>query len=136
MAILTGKLKPMGIIKSPLLFRGAKNDKYLYGLFDSGVSAIQKDLAEQIDILWPLSLPKKLATANANDLMKVNYTFIGEFLLNNVPLSNEFLVVEDLSEEVIIGAATMQKWRMKLDFEHDTVTVDSKVAKLQIVHLK
>jgi hypothetical protein len=56
--------------------------------------------------------------------------------LNDVPLSDEFLVLEDLSEEVIIGAATMQKWRMKLDFEHDTVSVDSKVAKLQIVHLK
>lgn len=53
-----------------------------------------------------------------------------------MPLSDEFLVLEDLSEEVIIGAATMQKWRMKLDFEHDTVSVDSKVAKLQIVHLK
>jgi hypothetical protein len=128
----------MSIIRYPLLFRGTKNDKYLYGLFDSGanLSAIRKDLADQIDVLIKLREPIRLATANSNDFMQVNYKFVGEFFLNDVQLSDEFLVLEDLSEEVIIGAATMQKWRMKLDFEHDTVSVDSKVAKLQIVHLK
>ena len=128
----------MSIIRYPLLFRGTKNDKYLYGLFDSGanLSAIRKYLAEQIDVLIKLREPIRLATANSNDFMQVNYKFVSEFFLNDVQLSDEFLVLEDLSEEVIIGAATMQKWRMKLDFEHDTVSVDSKVAKLQIVHLK
>jgi hypothetical protein len=128
----------MSILRSPLIFRGTKNDKYLYGLFDSGanLSAIRKDLAEQIDILIPLREPIKLATANSNDFMQVDNKFVCEFYLNDVRLSDEFLVVEDLSEEVIIGASTMQKWKMKLDFEHDTVSVDSKVAKLQIVHLK
>lgn len=110
----------------------------MYGLFDSGanLSAIRKDLAEQIDVLIKLREPIRLATANSNDFMQVNYKFVGEFFLNDVQLSDEFLVLEDLGEEVIIGAATMQKWRMELDFEHDTVSVDSKVAKLQIVHLK
>ncbi|MDI9365374.1 MAG: retropepsin-like aspartic protease [Flavobacterium sp.] len=125
-------------IKSPLLFRGTKNDRYLYGLFDSGanLSAIRKELVEHIDILIPLPEPIRLATANSLDFRIANYKFVCQFFLNDVPLSDEFLVLEDLSEEVIIGAATMQKWRMKLDFEHDTVSVDSKVAKLQIVHLK
>jgi Retroviral aspartyl protease len=128
----------MIIIKAPLLFRGTKNDKYLYGLFDSGanLSVIRKDLAEQIDLLIPLREPIRLATANVNDFMEVHYKFVCEFFLNDVRLSDEFLVLDDVSEEVIIGAATMQKWRMKLDFEHDTVFVDSKVAKLQVVHLK
>ena len=128
----------MSIIRYPLLFRGTKNDKYLYGLFDSGanLSAIRKDLAEQIDVLIKLREPIRLATANSNDFMQVNYKFVSEFFLNDVQLSDEFLVLKDISEEVIIGAATMKKWRMKLDFEHDTVSVDSKVAKLQIVHLK
>ena len=128
----------MSLIKVPLLFRGSKNDKYLYSLFDSGanLSAIRKDLAEQIDVLIPLREPIRLATADNSTFMKVEYKFVSSFFLNDVELSDEFLVLEDLSEEVIIGAATMQKWRIKLDFEHDTVSVDSKVAKLQIVHLK
>jgi hypothetical protein len=128
----------MSLIKSSLLFRGTKADKYLYGLFDSGanLSAIRKDIAEKIDQLIPLPQPNRLATANVNDKVLVEHKFVCDFFLNDVQLSDEFLVVDDLSEEVIIGAATMQKWRIKLDFEHDTVTVDSKVAKLQIIHLK
>jgi hypothetical protein len=128
----------MSILRSPLLFRGSKNDKYLFGLFDSGanLSAIRSDLAEQIDVLIKLREPIKLATANSNDFMVVENKFVCQFFLNDVPLSDEFLVVDDLSEEVIIGAATMQKWRIKLDFDKDEVWVDSKVAKLQIVQLK
>ena len=53
-------------------------------------------------------------------------------------LSDEFLVIPGLREEAIIGAATMQKWRIKLDFEHDVVIVErnvapSKVAKMQLI---
>ena len=36
-----------------------------------------------------------------------------------------------MNEEVIIGAATMQKWRIKLDFEHEQVIVDPSLAKLR-----
>lgn len=56
-----------------------------------------------------------------------------DFYINDVLLSDEFLVVPGLSEEAIIGAATLQKWRIKLDFEHDKVFVDPKVAKLQLI---
>ncbi|CAN5770203.1 hypothetical protein BH10BAC3_BH10BAC3_40690 [soil metagenome] len=55
---------------------------------------------------------------------------------NNVELSDEFYVLDDLSEEVVIGALKMQKWKMKLDFEHDKVEVDPRMAKMHIVNLK
>ncbi len=53
-----------------------------------------------------------------------------DFEVNEINLSDEFMVVPRLSEEVIIGATTMQKWRIKLDFEHDAVIIEPKVAKL------
>ncbi|MBK7807123.1 MAG: hypothetical protein IPJ51_12580 [Saprospiraceae bacterium] len=56
-----------------------------------------------------------------------------DFYMDDILLSDEFLVIPGLSEEVIIGAATMQKWRIKLDFEHDKAIVDPKVAKMQLV---
>jgi hypothetical protein len=43
------------------------------------------------------------------------------------------MVVPGLSEQAIIGATTMQKWKIKLDFEHDQVTVDPRAAKLKLV---
>jgi len=45
----------------------------------------------------------------------------------------EFLVVPNLSEDAIIGVATMQKWRMKLDFEHDRVVVDPRLARMRLM---
>ncbi len=53
--------------------------------------------------------------------------------MDDVLLSDEFLVIPGLNEEAIIGAATIQKWRIKLDFEHDKAIVDPKVAKMQLV---
>ncbi len=65
--------------------------------------------------------------------MEITHCVVLDFYLNDVLLSDEFLLVPGLSEEAIIGAATMQKWRIKLDFEHDTVFMDPKVAKMQLI---
>jgi hypothetical protein len=46
------------------------------------------------------------------------------------------MIVPDLSEECIIGVNTMQKWRIKLDFEHDSVIIDPKVAKIMLKSLR
>lgn len=45
------------------------------------------------------------------------------------------MVVPDLSEDAIIGVNTMQKWRIKLDFEHDSVIIDPTVSKLILKEL-
>ena len=129
----------MGIIRLPMLFRGALHDKHLYCLFDSGAnySFIRKDLAEQLETLSPLHKPMRLATADSNNFMQVNYRIATNFsVTNDVELSDEFYVLDDLSEEVVIGALTIQKWKMKLDFEHDRVEVDPRMAKMQIVEIK
>lgn len=47
-------------------------------------------------------------------------------------LFDEFFVTDILSEEVIIGAKTMQAWRLKLDFEQDRVIVDQIVTRLML----
>lgn len=59
-----------------------------------------------------------------------------DFYHNDIRLSDEFMVVPGLSEEAIIGVNTLQKWRIKLDFEHDTIIIDPKVAKLILKELK
>lgn len=125
----------MSIIKIPLRFEGSKGEKILYALFDSGanLSCINEEFATQIANLEPFLHPRKLATASEHHFIEITSRISTDFFLNDVHLSDEFLVVPQLSEEVIIGAATMQKWRIKLDFEHDTVFVDPKVAKLQLL---
>lgn len=125
----------MSIIKLPLRFEGAKGEKILYALFDSGanLSCINEDFANEIANLEPFLHPRRLATASEHHFIEITDRISSDFFIDDIQLSDEFLVVPALSEEVIIGAATMQKWRIKLDFEADKVIVDPKVSKLQLI---
>ena len=125
----------MSIIKHPLLYVGSKGEKHLYTLFDSGanLSCINPDYIDDITSRISLGIVRNMQTASAGQFIEVKERVILDFYINDVLLSDEFLVVPQLTEEAIIGAATMQKWRIKLDFDHDQVIVDPKVAKLQLI---
>jgi predicted aspartyl protease len=125
----------MSVIKIPLLFVGSKGEKRLYTLFDSGanLSCIHPDLVQDIADKQALGVIRKLATASEGHYIEIKEAVRLDFYINDILLSDEFLVVPNLSEEAIIGAATLQKWRIKLNFEDDKVEVDPKVAKLQLI---
>lgn len=126
------------VIKLPLPFKGSKGEEKLYALFDTGstYSCIREDIAEKIGVLDKLPEPMYFNTASESQYMKVESRMGLNFEIDDVNLSDEFMIVPKLSEEVIIGVTTMQKWRIKLDFEHDSVIVDPKVAKLILKDLK
>ncbi|MBP8213226.1 MAG: hypothetical protein KAX53_05735 [Saprospiraceae bacterium] len=125
----------MSIIKTPLLFIGSKGEKHLYTLYDSGanLSCIHPDVLEGLEAPVSLGRSRLVGTASEGHYIEVNQRVSLDFYMDDILLSDEFLVIPGLSEEVIIGAATMQKWRIKLDFEHDKAIVDPKVAKMQLV---
>jgi hypothetical protein len=125
----------MSILKNPILFTGSLGEKFVYTLFDSGanLSVISADVLKDLELPIKLGKPKKMATAAENHYVEITHRVTLDFILNDVELSDEFLVIPNLSEDAIIGAATMQKWRIKLDFENDKVIVDPKVAKLQLI---
>ncbi|MFT4155636.1 hypothetical protein [Parafilimonas sp.] len=125
----------MSVIKLPLLYIGSKGEKTLYTLFDSGanLSCINPDFIKDIETPINLGRVRRVATASEGHYIEIRERVILDFYIDDVLLSDEFLLVPNLSEEAIIGAATLQKWRIKLDFERDTVIVDPKVAKLQLV---
>lgn len=125
----------MSIIKVPILFEGQKDSKILYALFDSGanMSCINSELAKSLGDPVSLLRPRKLSTASEGHYMEIQEAMILEFTINDVLLFDDFLLVPGLSEEVIIGADTFQRFKIKLDFENDTVIIDPKVAKLQVI---
>lgn len=127
----------MSIIRNPLLFAGSLGEKNLYALFDSGanLSCIHPDMLHDLESPVQLGRIRQLSTASEGHYIEVSQAVRLDFYLNDVLLSDEFLLVPGLSEEVIIGAATLQKWRIKLNFEYDTVEVDPKVAKLILKNL-
>jgi predicted aspartyl protease len=124
----------MSTLRFPLLFAGSKGEKRLYALFDSGanLSCIDEKDLDNLETAVHLGRIRKLATASEGHFIEISERVVLDFYIDDVLLSDEFLVVPNLSEEVIIGAATLQKWRIKLNFEDDKVEVDPKVAKLQL----
>lgn len=125
----------MSVIRLPLLYVGSEGEKNLYTLFDSGanLSCIKPEYLDNLEIPILLGRTRRIATAAEGHYIEVKYVVRLDFYINDVLLSDEFLVVPGLSEEAIIGAATLQKWRIKLNFEYDTVEVDPKVAKMQLI---
>ena len=119
----------MSIIKLPLRFEGAKGEKVLYALFDSGanLSCINEEFAKEIANLQRLYRTRQFESST------ITHAICADFFIDNIHLSDEFFVVANLKQDVIIALPTLRKWRIKLDFETDQVIVDPKVAKLQLI---
>jgi predicted aspartyl protease len=124
----------MSVLKLPLKFIGEKGEKNLYSLFDSGasLSCINPDYLEGLASPIKMGKPRIISTASEGHFIEVKEWVLLEFFVDDVLLSDEFLLVPGLSEEAIIGAASLQKWRIKLNFDTDKVEVDPKVAKMQL----
>jgi hypothetical protein len=125
----------MSIIKQPLLFAGSLGEKHLEVLYDSGkdYSCINPKFLDDLEVPVKLEQAFMIMTMFESRLFEIKQVVQLDFYMDDVLLSDEFLVIPGLSEEAIIGAATMQKWRIKLDFEHDVAIVDPKVAKMQLI---
>jgi hypothetical protein len=128
----------MSIIKLPINYEGSQGEKRLLTLFDSGAtySCINEDFVKGLSKLDRLRKPKLVGTATEGHYVEIKHRVTLDFYIDDIQLSDEFMVVPTLSEEAILGVTTLQKWRIKLDFEHDTVIVDPKIAKFILKELK
>jgi predicted aspartyl protease len=125
----------MGILVKQVTLRGDKGQVELDGMFDTGAtySVIRKDIAEQIATVIPLDEPIVLRTAEQGRQLTVTHRVVLTIWLNGYRLSDEFLVLEELSRPVLIGAATMQKWRIRLDMANEEVIVDPTATELRLL---
>lgn len=120
------------IITRTLNFRGSKGRDDLQTLFDSGssLSCIHPDMADKLEPADALPDPFNVETATKGHFIKVEQRVTLDFYLNNLRMSDEFVIVPGLAEQAIIGALTMQKWHIKLDFETDEVITDPRASRI------
>ena len=125
----------MGVIKEKILLIGEKSDEIVDTLFDSGAtfSFIRKDLAINLGNITKTRISRSFGTAENGRVIVIDEKINLDFVLDNETLSEEFFVSDQLSYDAIIGAYTMQKYRMKLDFENDNVIVDHDIAGLLLI---
>lgn len=124
----------MSMTKLPLHYEGSQGEKVLYTLFDSGatISCINPGAVEDLENPIKLFRPLEVTTAAVGHYLRIEERIVVDVYINDVRLSDEFYVAQGLSEDAILGVNTFQKWRIKLDFEHDTIIVDPKVAKAML----
>jgi len=125
----------MSIIQKRVKLVGSKGTREVEALFDSGAtySCIRPDIARELDVVNLLPERMVFGTAKNGDQLIATERTTLNFFLKDCRFSDEFMLIPDLSEELIIGAKTLQAWRMKLDFEADDVIIDPRVTKLRLM---
>ena len=98
----------LGVIINRTKLVGSQGEKKVDALFDSDASFsfITKQLAGKLGHVDTLPLPLQFETAREGDMIIVNERVVLDFYIEGIRLSDEFLISDDLSEEVIIGAKT------------------------------
>ena len=127
----------MAVIQKEIKLVGSKGKRSEVVLFDSGAtySCIRPDIAGGLEIVLPLPEPMEFGTAKDGEKVTAKECVRLNFYISEYRFSDEFMLIEDLSEPVIIGAKTLQAWRMKLDFENDEVIIDPRVTKLRLIKM-
>jgi hypothetical protein len=125
----------MAVIEKKIKLRGSKGEAEVEAIFDSGstYSCIKPALAKKLGIVEPLPEPMSFGTAKEGESLMAEEAIRLNFHVDGYRFSDEFMLIPGLSEETIIGAASLQKWRLKLDFEHDEVIIDPRVTKLRLL---
>lgn len=111
-------------VKQPLLFKGSKGEIHLYTLFDMNVklSCINSAFLFDLGKPQPLSRPRVVNTAEGYSIEIKNVIKL-DFCLDDKMFSEEFLVVPNLTEEIIFGATTIQNLNIKLHLEKNSATL-------------
>ena len=126
----------MALLSKPVIIAGSMGRREVNAFFDSGASysCINDELADDIAILEPLPDPMEFETAEKDAVVEAGYAIRVDFYFTDTQrrFTDEIIVIENLSEDLIIGANTMQKWKIRLDFEAEEVLYDKKMHRLRI----
>ena len=122
------------VIERKLLFAGSTGRANLQTIFDGGaaISLICRDFAEKLGGIVNLPAPLEIRMADGTTKILLNEGIRLDFYLNDLRLSDEFYVIEELGDEVLMGAPTLQKWHIQLDYEDGSIVTDPKVARMRV----
>lgn len=128
----------MSILSGTISLTGSRGRTTRVALFDSGAdySMIRRDIAESL--AEPIALPDPenwiFETARAGDEIHATHAVRLDFRFedSDARFSDEFIIFDEAAEEVIIGAATMQKWRITLDFENEQIVYRKTARRLRV----
>ena len=123
----------MGPIYKQLFLQGNIADRQVTALFDTGASRcfIERDIAYNISTLT--KAPHALTFEMALGTLETDEVILASVLIDGYRLYGTFIVVPNLSEELILGADFLQQSKIKLDPDQEEVTVDPAALRLKLL---
>lgn len=123
----------MGLIYKKVKLIGPKAIGEFTALMDTGASEsfIRSEEAQQI--ATPYKMPEPMILELGKGELKADEAIFTYVELDEVRLHWTFIVISDLTEQVIIGADFFQRWKIKLDPETEKIIFDPKALKLKLV---
>jgi len=125
----------MAVIQKMVRLVRIKGEQTVPAIFGSGAtySCIQPELAERLEVVLALPEPTDFDTAKERERLRAVEVVRLNFYLDGLRFSDELMLIPGLSEPLIIGAATLRKWRLKLDFEAHEAIIDPRVTQLRLL---
>lgn len=128
----------VSVLEHDVLLVGSRGRERCRALFDSGssYSVIRREIAERLANLEPLPDLDEWVfdTARQGDLIQARYgvLLVLHFDDSKERFLDQFIVFDSLSEELIIGAQSMQAWHITLDFENENVDYPKIARRLRV----
>lgn len=103
-------------------------------MWDNGASEsfIRRDMAEKVGTVIKLGAARQFEMGKGMLLVEES-TGIIDVKVEGYSLFWHFLCVPELSEQLIINAGSLQRWKIRLDPENATLIFDPKALRLKLV---
>ncbi len=123
----------MGLIYKSLRLEGSLGEREVRALFDTGASEcfIRQDIAQEVAVLG--KAPARLRFEMATGFVETDQVVFAQVVVNGYPLFFTFVVIEGLSEELILGSNFLQRWKIRLDPEKEEIIIDPSALRMKLV---
>lgn len=124
----------MGVIVKELPIEGNRGQAVVRACFDTGcgVSLLRRDIAERVAQISSLPRSRAFGLADGRGTKETKEAVTVAVTLKEVNVDYTFYVVRDLSDEMIIGADMLQRWKIRLDPESEDVNIDPAVTRIRV----
>lgn len=109
-------------LKMPVLLSGDKDKVNASALVDTGASFsfVTRSVAEKIGTITMMPTPQKFTLGNGG-MIVINEQVTLEMQIEGLLIADNFMVIDQAPDEVILGLATMNKYRLRIDPARETL---------------
>ena len=123
----------MGLIVKEHTVAGPRASDTVRVLYDTGASSsfVRQDITEILGDTLTTTTPVRFMLADASQELAVDQIIHLDIDIDGTTLKHTFYVSDDLAEELVIGADMMQRFKISLDMEGESVNIDPRALYLR-----